>query len=143
MIDNKDLYQTQINMFVALSFDILCVAVVKAIVRRRRPSVDPYAVGPDVYSFPSGHASRATMILCFFTLLSPVYFIFWPALFTWTVSICISRLLLYRHHILDVLAGVVLGLFEAFFLAIIWLNQESCESVMNWMTDESNTGPEI
>lgn len=143
MIDNKSLYQMQINMFVALIFDIVCVAVIKAIVRRRRPSVDPYAYGPDIYSFPSGHASRSTMLLCFFTLLSPFSIVFWPPILAWTTSICMSRLLLYRHHILDVIAGVFLGLFEACFLAIIWLDQETCESVMKWMTDESNTGPEV
>lgn len=54
MIDDKDLYQVQINMFLALLVDILFVALIKAVARRRRPSVDPYAMGPDVYSFPSG-----------------------------------------------------------------------------------------
>ena len=33
-------------------------------------------------------------------------------LFVWTVAICMSRLYLLRHHMSDVLAGCLLGLFE-------------------------------
>lgn len=143
MIDSTDLYQLQINMFLALILDCLFVAIIKAFVRRRRPSVDPYAMGPDVYSFPSGHASRSTMILCFFTLLYQLPIIFWPPIFAWVASICMSRLLLYRHHILDVVAGIFLGLVEAFLMSIFWFNQETCVSIMSWMTDEKISGPEV
>lgn len=143
MIDDSRLYQLQINMFLSLILDCLFIAIIKAIVRRRRPTVDPYAMGPDVYSFPSGHASRSTMIFCFFIFLNPISFIFRPAIFAWTASICVSRLLLYRHHILDVVAGIFVGIFEALLMAIFWLNQDTCVSLMSWMTDEKISGPEV
>lgn len=64
-----------------------------AIARRRRPSVndDPFCIGPDVYSFPSGHASRSSLLLGFFTCLFPFSYFVWPPLFAWWFAICISR----------------------------------------------------
>lgn len=138
-IDNKDLYQMQINMIFGLILDIIFVAVLKATVRRRRPTEDPYSLGPDKYSFPSGHASRAVFILCFFTMLHPITIFVWPSIGAWCVSVCLSRLILYRHHILDVLAGIFLGLFEALFLWIIWLEKDTAESIMKWISDDRNS----
>jgi len=144
MIDNKDLYQMQINMFFGLFLDIIAVALIKAATRRRRPAVDdnPLSFGPDKFSFPSGHASRSILLFCFFTMLSPVPSIFYPPILAWTVSICVSRLLLYRHHILDVLAGMTLGVIEALVLAVLWLNQDTCAWIINLMNDEKLSGPE-
>lgn len=72
------------------------ISAFSAVARRRRPSVndDPFCIGPDVYSFPSGHASRASLLLGFFTCLHPFYFLFYPALFAWWFAICISRSIL-------------------------------------------------
>lgn len=143
--DDKNLYQMQVNFFIGLLIDIFLVAIIKAIVRRRRPSLsdDPFCVGPDVYSFPSGHASRGTLIFCFFTSLYPLSMIFWPPLFAWVVSLLVSRLLLYRHHILDLIGGVLLGIVEAFIVGLVWMNQESCLSLVGWMTDEKIAGAEV
>lgn len=68
-----------------------------AIARRRRPSVndDPFCIGPDVYSFPSGHASRSSLLLGFFTCLYSSSFFFWPPLLAWWFSICLSRSVLF------------------------------------------------
>lgn len=105
----------EVNLFFALILDIFVVAIIKgkqnttlrgvnwafsqtlsifaAIARRRRPSVndDPFCIGPDVYSFPSGHASRSSLLLGFFMFLYPFPILFWPALCAWWFSICISR----------------------------------------------------
>ncbi|GAB1860393.1 Phospholipid phosphatase 6 [Camponotus japonicus] len=82
ILNSKSLYQMQVNLLIGLLLDILLIAVIKAITRRRRPTSndDSFTIGPDKYSFPSGHASRATFIV----------------------------LLLRRHHIFDVLVGVFL-----------------------------------
>lgn len=93
MIENPSLYEVEVNLFMALIVDILIVAVTKAATRRRRPSVndDPFYIGPDVYSFPSGHASRSSLLLGFFTVLYPLSWFCWPPLFAWWFAICISR----------------------------------------------------
>jgi presqualene diphosphate phosphatase len=67
---------------------------------------------------------------------------FWPPLFAWTASVCLSRLLMYRHHILDVCAGIALGMFEALLLSILWMDQDTCVSLLSWMTDEKISGAE-
>lgn len=145
MIDSKDLYQTQVNMFFGLIIDIIFVWILKAATRRRRPAVDdnPLSFGPDKYSFPSGHASRAVFIACFFTAIDPLPIIFFPPLVAWSTSVCFSRLLIYRHHILDVLAGAVLGIFEALLITVFWCNQSTSTWLINFMTDEKLSGADV
>lgn len=129
----------QINMILGLLLDIIFVAVLKAIIRRRRPTEDPYSLGPDKYSFPSGHASRSVFIVCFFTMLHPVTILVWPSLIAWCFSVCLSRLILSRHHILDVVAGIFLGLFETLVLWVLWLNRDTAESIMMWISDDRSS----
>lgn len=138
LIDNPSYYQTQMNLFLGLILDIVFVASIKAATRRRRPTIDDcfLAIGPDKFSFPSGHASRAFFILCFFTALDPMPLLFWPPLFAWATSVAFSRLLLYRHHILDVLAGITLGILEAFLICILWMGKDTSAWVMSWLSDE-------
>lgn len=142
MIDNPKYYQTQMNLLFGLILDIVFVASIKAATRRRRPTIDDnfLSIGPDKFSFPSGHASRAFYILLFFTALEPLPYLFWPPLFAWAVSVSLSRLLLYRHHILDVLAGITLGILEAFLISILWLGKDVSAWVMSWLSDERLPG---
>lgn len=138
MIDNPNYYQTQMNLLFGLILDVIFVASIKAATRRRRPTIDDsfMTIGPDKFAFPSGHASRAFFILLFFTALDPLPYLFWPPLFAWAVSVSLSRLLLYRHHILDVLAGITLGILEAFMICILWLGKDASTWVMSWLSDE-------
>jgi len=53
-----------------------------------------------------------------------------------------SRLLMRKHHILDVLAGITLGIFQGFLIEYIYLNQETCISLIWWLTDEKISGAE-
>ena len=134
----------QVNLFIGLIIDIILVAVIKAATRRRRPAIndDPFCIGPDKFSFPSGHVSRCIFIVTFLIVLDPISFIFWPALLAWAVTLTLSRLLLFRHHILDVVGGIVLGLLEAVLISILWLHQDSCVWLISWMTDEKLSGAE-
>ncbi|XP_059620374.1 polyisoprenoid diphosphate/phosphate phosphohydrolase PLPP6 [Phlebotomus argentipes] len=138
MIDDPELYEMQINLLIGLLLDIVIIACIKAATRRHRPSFndDPFSIGPDKFSFPSGHASRAVFMAAFFTLLSPLPMIFWPPLVAWATAVCFSRLLMYRHHILDVLAGAVLGLLEAFLLSLLWCDRETSLGIMKWISDD-------
>lgn len=153
------------NLFIGLILDIIIVACIKALTRRRRPTVndDFMVIGPDKFryinyllcifskqpkdpvfffrfSFPSGHASRAVLILLFFTVLNPISILFWPPLLAWTVSVAMSRLLLYRHHILDILGGVALAVLEALLLSIIWLEKDTAAWIMSCLSDERLPG---
>jgi membrane-associated phospholipid phosphatase len=106
---------TQGTTHQGLVVDLASIGLIKSIFKRKRPRLnrdDMYGTtGPDFYSFPSGHASRAIMIsnLCihlFAEKLSPMHC---RLLNLWSYSTCISRLLLARHHFFDILCGIALG----------------------------------
>lgn len=99
-------------------------------------------MGPDVYSFPSGHASRASMVVYFFVNIFPVHFMMYPSLLSWATSICLSRILLNRHHILDVVCGVLLGIFEGILISLLLIDESTSKSIMNYITDEKLDGGE-
>lgn len=103
------------KLLIGLIVDIFYVAILKALARRRRPTYayqrDQMIVASvDKHSFPSGHCSRSTYVALFvshyFRHSSPL-FSFMVSI--WTISVCTSRVLLGRHHILDCLAGASLG----------------------------------
>ncbi|XP_029173161.1 phospholipid phosphatase 6-like [Nylanderia fulva] len=137
IFNSKSLYQMQVNLLIGLLLDIISVALIKAITRRRRPTCTqvPFSLGPDKYSFPSGHASRAAFIVYFFFHLWSTSLIYAPPLLAWSFSVCMSRILLRRHHILDVLVGVLLGIFEGLIIGYIYLEQETCINLVSWITD--------
>ncbi|KAL7302124.1 hypothetical protein TKK_0005350 [Trichogramma kaykai] len=144
ILNSKSLYQMQINFFIGLILDVLAVAIIKAISRRRRPvkTEDAIEIGPDKFSFPSGHASRAFYIFFFFLFNWPIHFIFVPFLATWAVCVTVSRVMMRRHHLLDIAAGVVLGLITSFFIGLIYLEESTCTDLVWWLTDEKLDGGE-
>lgn len=106
------------RLLIGLIVDIFYVAIIKALARRRRPTYayqrDQMIVSSvDKHSFPSGHCSRSTYVALFvshyFAASSP-FFTFIVSI--WAISVCISRVLLGRHHILDCVAGASLGWFN-------------------------------
>jgi len=128
------------NLLVMLIIDIVLVAVVKAISRRKRPSYNTddmaMTVGVDKFSFPSGHASRAAAIVFFFVMLYPLNPILALPVVIWGVAVMVSRVLLGRHHILDVLGGVVVGLIEYLLMTLIWMDKESAASWSEYLGAE-------
>lgn len=103
------------NMFVILVADITVVAPIKLYFQRPRPKLNrgriPLSVSSvDKYAFPSGHTSRCVALAALFCYMSP--FELQTNLFcAWAGLVCMSRILIGRHHILDVVAGVLAGLF--------------------------------
>ena len=98
------------HLLVGLILDIIYVAIIKALTQRKRPYYarqdDQFCqFGVDRHSFPSGHASRAIYVALFFNNFTLWSFIIW----IWAISVCFSRILLGRHHIGDVIGGVILG----------------------------------
>lgn len=111
------------HLMVGIISDIIYVAVIKAYSRRVRPSFgsdnadkkdDNLIAKIDKNSFPSGHASRAVY---FATLISNYYLndgslvslIVSSVVYFWAFSVSASKVMTGRNHILDVLAGIVLG----------------------------------
>lgn len=138
LFNSKDLYAMQVNMLVGLLLDIVIVALLKAYVRRRRPTpaTDTLVIGPDKFSFPSGHATRAFYVLVFFTKLFPLSIIFWMPITAWAVSVVLSRLILKRHYLLDVVAGSIIGILEALFLGLIWISDDSAASIIGFLSED-------
>uniref|UniRef100_A0A8D9B9Q0 Inactive phospholipid phosphatase 7 n=1 Tax=Cacopsylla melanoneura TaxID=428564 RepID=A0A8D9B9Q0_9HEMI len=141
LVWSPSLFQMQINFLIGLLLDILLVALLKAYTRRARPPSNKPdmigSVGPDKFSFPSGHVSRAVYIAFFFLYLHPfVNFFLRAPLLSWVTSLAASRILLRRHYILDVLGGFVLGLLEACFISYVWLGKDTCQWLVTFLSDE-------
>lgn len=122
------------------------VAIIKAFVRRRRPvgcKNDQWVtIGSDVYSFPSGHVSRAFFIAYFFYKLYPLDRFVILLIYIWAVVVSISRVLLRRHHLLDVIAGSVLGYFISLAMSVIWVDQSTAQYIVSYISDDKFEGGE-
>ncbi|KAJ0962047.1 hypothetical protein J5N97_029875 [Dioscorea zingiberensis] len=98
------------------------------------------AFAVDQWSFPSGHSSRVFFLASFLSLSSasidlgssriwdflrgePVELVVF-LVFIWSATTSISRVLLGRHFVLDVVVGAVLGVLEALFV-FCFLNFEA------------------
>jgi len=128
--------EMSVNLLIGLVLDIIIVAVLKAFCRRRRPAYDvDDQVGTikmvDKFSFPSGHATRAAMLAVLFSYLSPLPFLTWVPFLGWALAVSASRVLLGRHHILDVVAGIFIGLGEGLILAKVWKSEEEASALVN------------
>lgn len=124
--------------------DILLVAIAKAYFRRKRPQKNTDdalgQIGPDVFSFPSGHASRAIFVIYFFMYLWPLSVIFYPPLLAWASAVCLSRILMNRHYILDIIGGCILGIFEGFIMSFLWVEESTAKSLLSMISDEKLDG---
>jgi hypothetical protein len=120
------------------------VSVIKAATRRRRPSGNKkdafMMVGADKFSFPSGHASRVMFLAVFFIYLWPVPIIFVPPLCAWAISVAVSRVVMRRHHILDVICGLLLGCVTAFLLNLLWVSEGVSRYIYSYISDETMAG---
>ncbi|CAM1303990.1 PPAPDC2 (predicted) [Pycnogonum litorale] len=129
--------QFGLNLLLALILDIILVGVMKAIFRRSRPAVnnmDMFAtVSVDLYSFPSGHSSRAIMLALIFIRKVSLLFVFNIIILSWALIVCFSRILLGRHHIGDVICGMTLGFVEYITFTWFWLTPESSRLLLNFI----------
>eukprot|EP00800_Vazella_pourtalesii_P001850 TRINITY_DN11729_c0_g1_i1.p1 TRINITY_DN11729_c0_g1~~TRINITY_DN11729_c0_g1_i1.p1 ORF type:complete len:193 (+),score=17.30 TRINITY_DN11729_c0_g1_i1:79-657(+) len=100
------------NFFlIGLILDVTIVGLTKAVVRRPRPRdniEDMIATASiDRYSFPSGHASRSFFIALYACYVLPGLA---RILITWAFILSLSRILMKRHYLLDVIVGASLGI---------------------------------
>lgn len=47
-----------------------------------------------------------------------------------------------RHHLLDVAAGILLGLFEGALLGLIWCEEDTAKWIISLLSDEKLDGGE-
>lgn len=128
-----------------LVYDIMVVAFVKAATRRRRPSLggrknDMFiTIGVDKFSFPSGHATRAVLLAFLFSqwFYPDMWLLGKIALFAWAASVCVSRVLLRRHHILDVVGGIFMGYLEFILVGILWIGPTGSKVIGDWISTTS------
>ncbi|MBN3278341.1 PLPP6 phosphatase, partial [Polyodon spathula] len=118
----------------ALLLDVVLVGIVKALVRRRRPShnrMDMFATfSVDRYSFPSGHATRAAMgarfLLTHLVLAAPVRVL----VLLWAVLVGLSRVMLGRHNVTDVAFGFLMGYFQYSLVEALWVSTASLQQLL-------------
>ena len=124
-----------INMLIALLLDLLIVGVIKVVSKRQRPVYnkdDMFAtVSVDKYSFPSGHATRAVLLAILFAYID-LPWQYAISIGTWAFTIAVSRVILGRHHVLDVVAGVLIGISEALLMLLfIWMDEDSLKTTIS------------
>lgn len=122
------------NLLMALLIDLAIVGFLKIIVQRPRPAYnvdDMFAtVSVDRYSFPSGHSTRVAMVAMLFTHYWTNQF-YIKLGFIWAAMVAISRVVLGRHHVSDVVGGLIIGYSQYCLVVKYWLMQETLEQVFN------------
>lgn len=103
-----------LNLLSILVADIAFVAPIKLFFQRPRPQINKGSIplslsSIDSYAFPSGHASRCVALAAYFCYMPPFHLRthLW---YMWALVVSLSRVLLGRHHVTDVVAGVLSGL---------------------------------
>ncbi|XP_075102896.1 putative lipid phosphate phosphatase beta [Nicotiana tabacum] len=124
-----------INLLLGGIVDLIVIGSLKHLIRRPRPVYNKnmfLSFSVDHWSFPSGHSSRVSFIATVFYLYSDFvkdiliqlkYDLFVDYLMLivigWAATTSLSRILLGRHFMFDVVAGVFLGVLEGMF--VFWI----------------------
>ncbi|EDO36530.1 predicted protein, partial [Nematostella vectensis] len=116
--------QIALNFLLALIIDLAVVGTTKVLFKRSRPVYNAQdmfvTVSVDNFSFPSGHSTRAAMMAGICSVLTPS--VFGKALvYTWALAIAMSRVMLGRHHVSDVVCGALIGWAQYLLIVKIWL----------------------
>lgn len=127
-----------VNLLLALLLDVMTVAGVQRLVKRRGPwEMAPGfldCVAMDLYSFPAAHASRAAMVskflLSHLVLAVPLRIL----LVLWAFLVGLSRVLLGRHHLTDMVCGFALGLLHFSLMETVWLSSSTCQTLISIST---------
>jgi membrane-associated phospholipid phosphatase len=104
-----------VRLFLLILYDAGLCGILKQIVKRPRPSFGFKRLNgeifllSDIYSFPSGHASRAALLACYVSKFHTSSSTLVNLIGTWAASVCFSRIALGRHFITDVGIGALLG----------------------------------
>ncbi|XP_007555023.1 PREDICTED: presqualene diphosphate phosphatase-like [Poecilia mexicana] len=126
--------ELMLNLTLALILDLLLVRAVKTLVRRRTPVQNRSdilsAFFMERYSFPSGHASRATMCARFFLAQVADTASMRVLVVSWAVLVSLSRLLLARHYVTDVGFGLAMGYCQYSVVERLWVTWDSLQDLV-------------
>jgi len=107
--------------FMATCVVILAILVfsVKFVIRRQRPPGEWGEIyrSTDPHSFPSGHATRAGLLIVLAWSLLPGTFAI--ILTLWAPLMALSRVAMGVHYLSDILAGFLLGILSALLLLFL------------------------
>lgn len=131
------------NLLIALILDIIFVGILKAAIARPRPDNNEsndmlMTFSVDKMSCPSGHTSRAVMLTCTFILSTPGMNLLHMILIVWCLCTCASRILLGRHHVGDVLIGMILGYVEYIIMDYIWAGPDTAKWYLDIFKDSNS-----
>ena len=93
-------------------------------------------VSVDKFSFPSGHATRAIVLFLVFACLYPLPTFLVLPIGVWSLAVSASRVLLGRHHVLDVVGGVAIGIAEYLVLSMTWMGEEKAKYISDYFFQE-------
>ncbi|XP_031125340.1 probable lipid phosphate phosphatase beta [Ipomoea triloba] len=120
-----------VDLLLGAVLDLAVIGILKHLIKRSRPVYNKnmfLSFAVDHWSFPSGHSSRvffiATMFYLSFDLVQGFlldlrydifadHFVY--IIGAWAMVTSVSRILLGRHFVLDVVAGACLGVLEGLF----------------------------
>lgn len=107
-----------IKLFLAIMISYFIVSILRLVFFRERPNKKEFnniLEKIDASSFPSKHSVRVSLMFVL-VLLNFHNYILWGLFFVLMVLVCIGRLFLKRHYLLDVVFGVILGLIIGFLV---------------------------
>ena len=58
--------------------------------------------------------------------------------FAWMVIMAISRLLLGRHYVTDVICGTLVGIIEGWVVMAVWITVDNLETIMGLFLEKKN-----
>lgn len=103
------------DLLLAALVTAVLIAILKGIFRRQRPKAKR-AFATDKYSFPSGHAARATAVAITLAFNNPILT---PVWLIWAILVGLARVALSRHFLSDVVGGMIVGLLAGFGLQML------------------------
>jgi len=112
-------HHNAVILIIGIVFQASLVLAMKFLIKRRRPEGTWGSIyrKTDPHSFPSGHATRALLLLTMAVGLGPAWFGY--ALAVWAPLVCVARVMMGVHYLSDVLGGAVLGLFFGWIMLLI------------------------
>ncbi|KAK7174072.1 hypothetical protein R3I93_003792 [Phoxinus phoxinus] len=119
-----------INLLIALVLDLLTVAGVQKLVRRK----GPWASGPGLlhtHSFPAGPASRAALVSRFLLSHLDLAVPLRVLLVLWAGLSGLSRVLLGQNHLSDVSCGFALGFLHSGLMETVWVPSSACQTLLS------------
>lgn len=139
-----------LNLLIGSVLDLLLIGLIKHLIQRPRPVYNKnmfLSFAVDHWSFPSGHSSRVSFIAAFFSFFSEQIADFWLLkpynvdaeswiaryfvlmVMLWASITSVSRVLLGRHFVLDVVAGALLGVLEGLLVLRVF----NVENLSFWL----------